>query len=171
VVRYLQEQKQKVSVRVATLLRVSTTGYSDSSGSIKLRHLLSIPEESDEAREGDRGMRGLQFGHQHPSLPPAIRAGGIGPSFRQRVPAQTCVYVRQDDRQRSVHEKDLPRQPRRFDEKWVTLSSRDTIRWAEKTEGRTRTDDATVGRRRDDILEVLKFGTVRCARRPDGESI
>jgi hypothetical protein len=29
------------------------------------------------------------------------------------VPAQTGVYVRQDDRQRSVHEKNLPRQPRR----------------------------------------------------------
>ena len=47
-------------------------------------------------------------------------------------------------------------------------------RWAEKKtkqKGRTRTEDATVGRRRDDILEVLKFGTVRCARRPDGESV
>ena len=116
-----QIKKKRVSVRVATLLPRVHRGYSDSSSSSsssrKLRHLLSIPEESDEAREGDRGVRGLQSGHQHPSLPPAIRAGGVGPSFRQRVPAQTCVHVRQDDRQRSVHEKDLPRQPRRFDGK------------------------------------------------------
>ena len=40
-----------------------------------------------------------------------------------------------------------------------------------ETESRKRTEDATIGHRRDDILEVLKFGTVRCARRPDGESI
>lgn len=110
-------------------------------------------------------MRGLQFGHQLPSLPPAIRAGCIGPSFGQCVPAQTRVYVRQDDRQRSVHEEDLPRQPGCFD--GVRVSEK--VRSA--TERGIRTEDATIGRRRDDILEVLKFGTVRCARRPDGESV
>jgi len=90
--------------------------------------LLSIPEERDEAREGDRSVGGLQFGHQLPSLSPAIRAGCIGPCFRQRVPAQTGVYIRQDDRQRSVHEKDLPRQPRRF---WVgERSGKKAIKWS-----------------------------------------
>lgn len=113
-------------------------------------------------------MRGLQFGHQHPSLPPAIRAGRIGPSLGQCVPAQTRVYVRQDDRQRSVHEKDLPGQPGCFDGSGY-IEFRKV--GSQKQESRIRTEDAAVGRRRDDIREVLKFGTVRCARRPDGEPV
>jgi hypothetical protein len=54
---------------------------------LESRGLLSIPEERDEAREGDRSVGSLQFSHQFPSLSLAIRARGIGPCSRQCVPA------------------------------------------------------------------------------------
>lgn len=44
--------------------------------------LPPIPEECNEAHQGDRGVRSLQRSQQHPSLPSAIRAWGIRPGFR-----------------------------------------------------------------------------------------
>jgi hypothetical protein len=78
------------------------------------------------------------------------------------VPAQTGVYIRQDDRQCSVHEKDLPRQPRRFlgcgsgKRRSRIKSVKSGSHRASKMVNTKRTKNVAIGRRRrDDILEVL----------------
>ena len=64
------KKKKEFGVRLTGLTREQT------------KHgLLSVPEEHHKAREGDRSVGGLQFGHQLPSLSSAIRARSVRPGF------------------------------------------------------------------------------------------